>query len=310
MSISASRSSFSKQCVSAIELWRWRKTVCQQAAQVDVPEQEVDWLLREMAGVDRLSLRLGLLNEQSEITLRRSLSDLSQLWRQRIEERIPVQYLAGIANWRNFSLKVSPAVLIPRPETELLIDLAIAAINRSPIANTLRQSPWLDLGTGSGAIALGLAEAFPQAQIYAADCSGDALEIAYQNALKANLDNRIQFCQGVWFQPFQDLQSKLGGLVSNPPYIPSNAVLNLSPEVTWHEPHLALDGGIDGLDCIRHLVDTAPNYLQSGGLWLIEMMAGQADMVKALLQEQGSYRNIQIHQDLAGIERFASAECR
>ena len=305
---SSSHSSSSKQCISAIELWRWRRQVCQQTTNVDAPEQEVDWLLREVAGVDRLSLRLGMLNEHSMITLQRSLSDLTQLWRQRIEERIPVQYLAGIVHWRHFSLKVSPAALIPRPETELLIDLAIAAINQSSLSSKLRQSPWVDLGTGSGAIALGLADAFPQAQIYATDCSGEALELAHQNVLHVNLANRIQFRQGYWFLPLQDLQGKLGGIVSNPPYIPSRVLLNLPPEVTHHEPHLALDGGIDGLDCIRHLVETAPDYLQPGGIWLIEMMAGQAETVKALLWEQGVYQNIQIHQDLAGIERFVSAE--
>ena len=307
MSVKFSGKLSSTHYVSAMDLWRWRQQVCQQGTNVGIPEHEVDWLLREVAGVDKLSLRIGMLNDQSVITLQRSLSDLSQLWRKRVAERMPVQYLAGVVHWRNFSLKVSPAVLIPRPETELLIDLAITVINQSEMANKLSQSPWVDLGTGSGAIALGLAEAFPQTQIYASDYSGEALEMAHHNALQANLDNRIQFRQGYWFQPLQDLKGRLGGMVSNPPYIPSKGVLDLPPEI-HHEPDLALDGGADGLACIRHLVDTAPDYLQPGGIWLIEMMAGQADMVKALLGRQGLYQNIQIFQDLAGIDRFASAE--
>ena len=298
----------SNQCVSVNELWRWRRQVCQQAVKHGVSEQEVDWLLREVAGVERSSLRLGMINGQSELTLQRSLSELNQLWRQRIEARIPVQYLAGIVHWRNFSLKVSPAVLIPRPETELLIDLAIAAVKQSPIASQLRQCSWVDLGTGSGAIALGLADVFPEAQIYAIDRSGEALALARQNAVQVHADNRLEFRQGHWFQPLQEFQGRLAGMVSNPPYIPSQEVLTLPPEIVRHEPHVALDGGIDGLNCIRHLVDKAPDYLQSGGIWLIEMMAGQAETVKALLQRQGSYQNIQSHQDLAGIERFVSAE--
>ncbi|MDJ0702347.1 MAG: peptide chain release factor N(5)-glutamine methyltransferase [Leptolyngbyaceae cyanobacterium MO_188.B28] len=304
---SSGRSS-ANHCVLVKELWRWRRQACQQAAREGVPEQEVDWLLKEVAGVDRSSLRLGMLDEQAKLTLQRSLSDLSQLWRRRIEARIPVQYLAGVVHWRHFSLIVSPAVLIPRPETELLIDLAIATVDQSPIASKLRQSPWVDLGTGSGAIALGLADAFPKAQIYAVDRSGEALAIAHKNALQMHLENRIEFLQGNWFQPLEGCQDKLGGMVSNPPYIPSQAVLALSPEITRHEPHLALDGGLDGLDCIRYLVDKAPDYLKSGGIWLIEMMAGQAESVEALLKRQGSYQNIRIHQDLAGVERFASAE--
>ncbi|PSB54216.1 protein-(glutamine-N5) methyltransferase, release factor-specific, partial [Chroococcidiopsis cubana CCALA 043] len=91
------------------------------------------------------------------------------------------------------------------------------------------------------------------------------------------------------------------------PYIPSKLVPQLQPEVANHEPHSALDGGADGLDCIRHLIATAPIYLRSGGLWLIEMMGGQAETVSELLQQQGSYMNIQIFADLAGIERFALA---
>jgi release factor glutamine methyltransferase len=94
---------------------------------------------------------------------------------------------------------------------------------------------------------------------------------------------------------------------SNPPYIPSSMIPNLQPEVALHEPHVALDGGADGLDCLRHLVDRAPNYLKPGGIWLSEMMAGQAEAVAELLQHQGSYRDIEIYADLAGIDRFALA---
>ncbi|MFN7299472.1 MAG: protein-(glutamine-N5) methyltransferase, release factor-specific, partial [Pseudanabaena sp.] len=91
------------------------------------------------------------------------------------------------------------------------------------------------------------------------------------------------------------------------PYIPSHEVLNLQPEVTNHEPHLALDGGDDGLDAIRELVNTAPQYLISGGFWIVELMAGQSEIVRSLLQVNGNYTNIQIHQDYAGILRFISA---
>lgn len=290
--------------VSGLDLWQWRNQARQQATVAGVPVTEVDWLLQEMADLDRLSLRLESFQTRKAIPLRRSLSDLTQLWHQRIHERVPVQHLAGVTPWRQFSLRVSADVLIPRPETEYLIDLAKQAASQDV---SLAKGHWADLGTGSGAIALGLADAFPDAVIHAVDCSPKALAIAQENARRTHFDHRIQFHQGVWFQPLSQLQGQLSGMVSNPPYIPTSMLPDLQPEVACHEPLLALDGGADGLNCIRLLVKTAPSYLRSGGVWLVEMMAGQAEAVMELLQAQGCYSKIDIHTDLAGLERFALA---
>ena len=293
--------------VSGEELWLWRRQAQQQAIAADIPVVELDWLLQEVIGVDRLSLRLELFKDQPQILLRFPFADLTQLWQQRISARVPVQYLAGSTAWRNFVLRVSPAVLIPRPETEEIIDRA-----KQLASPELQQGHWADLGTGSGAIALGLAEAFPKAIVHAIDRSGEALAIAQQNAQQLGLESRIQFYQGDWFEPIAalpnyKLRDNLSGMVSNPPYIPSHLIPELQPEVSHHEPHLALDGGADGLDCIRQVVSTAPLYLKSGGVWLIEMMQGQADAVVQLLVAQGSYQQIQVHVDLSGIDRFVSA---
>lgn len=163
------------------------------------------------------------------------------------------------------------------------------------------------MGTGSGAISIGLADVFPSGIIHAVDFSIEALEIAQRNAENLSFASRIKFYQGSWWEPLASFKGKLSGMISNPPYIPSDIVLTLDPEVANHEPHLALDGGIDGLDFIRHLITVSPEYLQSGGVWLIEMMVGQAEIVCELLETNGNYRDIQIHQDLAGIERFAIA---
>lgn len=285
---------------SGIELWQWRQQAQQQARLAQIPLGEVDWLLQEIAGLDRLSLKLEAFKDAAEIDLRCSLPDLDQLWQQRLQH-VPVQYLAGTVNWRQFSLRVSPAVLIPRPETELLIDLVLSAQIRLD-----QPSDWADLGSGSGIIALGLAEALPQARIHAVEISSAALEVAQQNAERTRLAARIQFYQGAWFEPLAALQGRLDGMVSNPPYIPRSMLAELQPEVQ-QEPQLALDGGVDGLDCIRTLIATAPAYLKSGGLWLVELMAGQAETVADLLEQQGDYREIQIHTDLAGIDRFAMA---
>ncbi|MDZ8033209.1 peptide chain release factor N(5)-glutamine methyltransferase [Nostoc sp. DedSLP04] len=286
--------------VSGLQLWQWRNAALEAAIATDVPLMEVDWLLLEVAGLDRLALRLESFKNWPQIQLQLPLEELDHLWQRRLNDRLPVQYIAGVTPWRNFQIAVSSAVLIPRPETECLIDLALAAANGV-------SGHWADLGTGSGAIAIGLADVLPKATIHAVDYSLEALAIARSNADNLAFADRIQFYQGSWWEPLTFLKGQFSGMVSNPPYIPTSTLLTLQPEVVNHEPHLALDGGLDGLDCIRHLIEVSPSYLQSGGVWLIEMMAGQADAVQELLQNQGSYCKIQIHADLAGIERFALA---
>lgn len=286
--------------ISSADLRQWREQAKIQAKSAGISLAEIDWLLQELAGIDRLTLKLGL--PQPTIATACSLPHLDQHWQQRLQQKVPVQYLAGVAPWRQFSLTVSPAVLIPRPETELIVDLV-----QERVIRPAQSQQWADLGTGSGAIAIGLAAAFPTFTLHAVDRSTAALEIARQNAQKYGLDDRIQFYCGSWFAPLAALKHQLDGIVSNPPYIPTAQLADLQPEVAQHEPHLALDGGQDGLDSIRHLVHTAPAYLKPGGLWLIEMMAGQSSAIVDLLQSQGSYRDIQIHPDLAGIDRFALA---
>ncbi|TAG64790.1 MAG: peptide chain release factor N(5)-glutamine methyltransferase [Oscillatoriales cyanobacterium] len=255
--------------VSGLELWQWVNQAKIDAIASEIPQVELDWLLQELAGLDKLALRLESFKDLPKVQLKLSVSELDRLWQRRLQERVPVQYLTGVAHWRDFSLKVTPAVLIPRPETELLIDLAVDA--------------------------------------HAVDCSSEALAVARLNAENLGFGSRINFYQGLWWQPLEFLKGKVSGMVSNPPYIPSSTVLTLQPEVLKHEPHLALDGGLDGLDCIRHLVETAPDYLESGGVWLVEMMAGQETAVADMLQSHGSYGEVQIFSDLAGIDRFALA---
>ncbi|MEG4233245.1 peptide chain release factor N(5)-glutamine methyltransferase [Microcoleus sp. Pol11C3] len=290
--------------VSGLELWQWVNQAKAQALASDIPQAEIDWLLQELAGLDKLALRLESFKDLPKIELKLSLSELAQLWQRRLQERVPVQYLTGVAHWRHFSLKVTPAVLIPRPETELLIDLAVEAVKSYGVNP---KSHWVDLGTGSGAIAIGLASALTNARVYAVDCSSEALAVARLNAENLGFASRVNFYQGLWWEPLAFLKGRVRGMVSNPPYIPSSTVLTLEPEVLKHEPHLALDGGFDGLDCIRHLVETGPDYLESGGVWLVEMMAGQAEAVADMLQSHGSYGKVEIFSDLAGIDRFALA---
>ena len=288
--------------VSGSELARWREKSRKSAIEFSIPPQEVDWLLESLTDLTPLSLRLETYKTASEISLRVSWTELTQLWEKRLKERVPVQYLVGETPWRDFTLKVSPAVLIPRPETEMILEIILDHADER-----LKTGHWIDLGTGSGAIALSLAKALPQATIYAVDHSLQALAIAKENAQSLNLANRIQFHQGSWFSPLQHLEGKISVMVSNPPYIPTATLDTLQPEVMQHEPKTALDGGKDGLDAIRHLIDTAPHFLHFGGLWLIEMEARQGKIVQQLLEENGNYHQIKIIKDGAGIERFALA---
>ena len=297
--------------VSGLELWQWINQAKTEAIESDIPLTELDWFLIELTGLDRLALRLESFKDLPKIELKLSLSELVELWHRRLQERMPMQYLTGTVHWRHFSLKVTPAVLIPRPETELLVDLAVQAVKgdrtnrKSKIEN--RKSNWVDLGTGSGAIAIALASELTNATIHAVDFSSEALAVARENVDNLGFTDRVNFYQGSWWEPLGFLKGRVSGMVSNPPYIPSSTVLTLQPEVLKHEPHLALDGGFDGLECIRHLVNTAPDYLESGGVWLVEMMAGQAEAVADMLESHGSYCDVQIFADLAGIDRFALA---
>lgn len=290
------------ETISGWQLQQWIEQADAECAALGISPSEIHWFLQELGGLDRLTLRLQTFKQQPTIPLGVPWSELTQLWQRRLTERIPLQYLLGKTYWRHFALKVSPAVLIPRPETELMIDLAVSAIE-----DINNNGVWVDLGTGSGAIALGLADSFPSAKIHGVDTSLEALAIAEYNAQTHGLADRIQFHHGSWWEPLEFLQGQVTGMVSNPPYIPSNLIPTLQPEVAQHEPTLALDGGDDGLDSIRYLVGTAPGYLRPGGVWIVEIMAGQGERVAGLLEAQGSYSRIKIIPDLAGLDRFVIA---
>jgi len=295
------------ETTSGQALYQWRQWAIQLSKENDIDPSEVDWLLQGLTPLKSLSLRLGTYQDQLTIPISLSLTDFTEKWKQRVQERIPVQYLAGETPWRHFSLTVTPDVLIPRPETELIINIVEKLVAERSEPKNYEEGNWADLGTGSGAIALGLARAFPKATLYATDISSQALTIAQHNAAKNHLTNRITFCQGSWLAPLSALKHQLSGIVTNPPYIPSQTVLTLQPEVTRHEPHLALDGGADGLSCIRTLINDSAGYLVPNGIWITELMDGQAHTVANLLAQQGDYAHISLHPDLSGIDRFVSA---
>lgn len=282
------------------EIDRWRQHAIQQAVHFNVDVAEVDWLLREATGWTTLD---RLMQRSPPHTC--NLEWLDDIWQQRLQHRIPLQQLLQTVTWRRLQLTVTDAVLIPRPETELLVDLALDCLAEFP-----QPGLWVDMGTGSGAFAVGMACEVSALSLIAVDISEAALEVAARNIERYELEDRISLRQGQWFDAVRgtpDQTLSFQGMVSNPPYIPTTEVETLAAEVRDREPMLALDGGADGLDAIRHLIQEAPHFLQSGGCWLVELMVGQAAEVARLLAEDGRYLQIECHPDLDGNQRFISA---
>lgn len=206
----------------------------------------------------------------------------------------PLQYLTGYQEFMALNFKVTPAVLIPRQDTEVVVEAVLERLD--PCESYIIA----DCGTGSGAIALSLAHYLPRALVYATDISPAALAVARENARKLGLAARVTFRQGDFLVPLQGL--KLDALVANPPYIPTTALAGLPADVR-SEPRLALDGGPDGLDAYRILLPGAPGLLRPGGLLALEIGSGQGQAVKDLALAGGAYRDQQILRDYAGRDR-------
>lgn len=214
----------------------------------------------------------------------------------------PVAYILGTREFYGRDFAVGPGVLIPRPETELLVDLALAKVP-DPAAGV----EIVDVGTGSGCVAVTLACELPRARIVATDVSGDALAIARENAAAQGVANRVVF-QQVDLVPQVD---QVDLVVSNPPYVPSRHRPGLSPDVRDFEPGVALFGGADGLDLIRALVGASANVLRRDTGWLLfEFGYGQDEEVQQLLEADRRYADVTLTHDLQGIPRVASARRR
>ena len=206
----------------------------------------------------------------------------------------PMAYITGVREFWSLELLVTPATLVPRPETELLVELALREIPR--------RAEWqiLDLGTGSGAIAIALAKERPLSRITATDVSAAALDVARQNARACEVPN-IEFLEGDWTGPVGDRRFDV--IVSNPPYVRSD---DAALEALHHEPRNALDAGADGLDAIRVLARDCGPLLAPGGVLLIEHGAEQRDGVAAVLGEHG-WTDVRCHSDYAGLPRITVA---
>ncbi len=214
----------------------------------------------------------------------------------RRERREPVAYITGRREFWNLDFHVTPAVLIPRPESEFIIEAALARLR-----DTRRAWAIADVGTGSGCLAITLAHALPGARVTATDISGDALAIARGNAGRLGVAGRVTF---VKTSLLEDAAGPFDLIVANPPYVPSSHRQTLSPDVRDHEPELALYGhGDDGLDEVRALLAQAPSRLAPNGVLLMEFGFSQADAVRDALSQVPGLQPIEILRDLQGHER-------
>jgi release factor glutamine methyltransferase len=212
----------------------------------------------------------------------------------------PLQYILGEQEFYGLTLTVTPATLIPRPETELLVESVLSWLTDNPLPHAPQI---LDIGTGTGAIAIALAHHHPTARLTAVDLSPEALIVARQNAIHHNLDTRITFAESDLLAALSNAHFDV--IVSNPPYVPTTDAPTLQPEVLHHEPHTALFAGPDGMDIYRRLIPQAHAALNPNGLLALEFGFGQRDALTALLHD---WQNVRFLNDYANIPRIALAE--
>jgi release factor glutamine methyltransferase len=217
----------------------------------------------------------------------------------------PTQYLTGRQEFWGLEFEVTPAVLIPRPETEHVVEVAVERLGKECANASLRIA---DVGTGSGCIAVALAHEFPRAEIVATDISADALAVAARNAERHNMAERVHFLECNLLGAFASARATFDMIVSNPPYVARDEEAQLPREVREHEPHEALFCGATGTEIYAPLISQAAELLRSGGLLALEIGYGALDRVRSLLDESSSWREIRVANDLAGIPRIISAE--
>jgi len=275
------------------EVLGWTKDYFRRSG-IEAARLEAEILLSHVLRADRLELYL----QPERVLTDPERLDFKKLIQQR-HEGTPLQYLIGEVEFLGCRLKVSPVALIPRPETEELVERIVKDFFGSPIF----PARILDLGTGTGAIAIALARAFQHAQILAVDLSERALGLASENARANGVEARVRFLQSDWYE---NVSGVFDLIVSNPPYIPREELEHLQTEVK-REPVIALDGGPSGLEAIAHIVSRSVEFLRPQGRLYLEMGDTQASRVRELIEQTETF-HLDILRDIAGKERFVRAE--
>lgn len=260
----------------------------------DTPMLDAEVMLSKVMGWPRVEL---LTHPEFHPTLH-DIERFSDMMDRRAR-REPLAYIIGERSFYALDFEVSPGVLIPRQETEILVEAAVEIMKKLP-------NPIVaDIGLGSGAIAISIAKAVSNAVVYGTESNDSALEIARKNAERLGVSEHVHFYKGDFLQPLQGLCFDL--IVSNPPYIPSGEIEHLQPEVAEYEPREALDGGLDGLDYYRRFAVEAPEYLRPGGILAVEVGAGQSSSVQEIFRNAG-FTNVRSICDYSNIERVVLGE--
>ena len=281
-------------CISVEEFLLWKKKQLSKGGD----QQSFEVLLDCIGDISTRDLNLKILNPKGNLHLKKNLEFLESVWEDHLIRSCPIQYLCGITYWRDLKLKVTNKVLIPRPETELIVDIVFNVFRRKS-----EKLFFAELGTGSGAISIALALAYPFSDGVATDIDQDALEIATKNYINSSKQSNLKFYCGNWWSPLENFKGKLDLAISNPPYIPKDTYEKLPKEVKNFEPKVALLGGEDGLKHIREIIQKAPLFLKEKGWLILENHFDQGEKVKQLLIKN-KFTSIEIVKDLSGIGRF------
>jgi len=269
---------------------------------VPSPRLDAELLIGHALSVNRVRLYMDM---QRPLT-REELAEVRALLVRR-RRREPVAYLRGTKEFYLHEFEVTRDVLIPRPETELLVDRALEALpsSSSPTGSPVGARA-LDLCTGSGAVAITLALQRPLLTVDATDLSHAALAVAARNVERHRVGERVHLHQGDLFSALTE-RARYALIVANPPYVAESEWDSLAPEITAHEPRMALIAGDDGLSVLRRIVADAADWLVPGGALLCELGRGQAPMVAESLRADTRFTFVTVHKDLAGIERVVEA---
>ena len=280
--------------ISAEKFSLWKKKQISKGGD----NHSLNLLLESLGGLSNIELNLLKIKSEKVLNLNLDLDFIETLWDKHLNTSIPIQYLSGISFWRDLKLEVSNKILIPRPETELFIDIVSGIFK-----NKKEKITFVDLGTGSGAISIALALANPNWSGIATDIDKSAIEIASRNFKTNSNQSNLKFYNGNWWDPLENFKGEIDFAVANPPYIPQDTYEVLPIEVKNFEPKLALLGGKEGLDHINQIVQNAPLYLKNKGWLLIENHFDQGEKVKKLFLEN-RFTSVEVLKDFSGIGRF------
>ncbi len=276
-----------------------RDRLVQAGISADLAARDAEVLARQVLGWDPARF-LSYRNDPASSAF---LLGYEQVVARRLR-REPISYILGVREFWGLDFEVTPEVLIPRPETELVIEEALSLREQLAAVAPGAGRLFYDIGTGSGILAVVLAREFPDARVIATDIAPGALQVAARNAARHGTAGRIRFVETSFFD---GLDERADLIVSNPPYVPASAAPALTPEVVDYEPHVAVFSGADGLDGVRTVVAGSVERLRPGGLLIVEFGYGQDEDVARLVAAQPELRLVGIREDLQGIPRTATA---